>query len=283
MIESMKSFYAVDLLCETMEVSRSGYYCWKRSGGGIREREDKHLRDQIRVVFKETRQSYGYPRMTLELRERGHSVGKSRVARLMREEGLCGSQKKRFGPMTTQSNHDRAIAPNRLAELAKPTTVNRVWRSDITYLRTAEGWLYLCTVLDSCSRRIIGWAFSPSLQSGFVVAALRMAVARRGTLPEGLIVHSDRGVQYASQRFREELRRHGMLASMSRKGHCYDNAEAEAFFSTLKRECVYRYPFATRTQARHIVFEWIEAFYNLKRRHSALGYQSPVDFENLRN
>ena len=235
------------------------------------------------MVFRQTRESYGYPRMTFELRDRGHAVGKSRVARLMREQGLRGSQKRRFRPVTTQSEHDRPIAPNHLGRISEPTAIDRVWQSDITYLSTDEGWLYLCTVMDTRSRRIIGWAFNASLRSDFVVKALRMARHRRGKLPEGIIVHSDRGVQYASKRFRRELRRHGMIASMSRKAHCYDNARAEAFFSTLKRECVHRYRFATRAQAQQTVFEWIEAFYNLKRRHSALGYQSPIDFENLKN
>jgi transposase InsO family protein len=222
--------------------------------------------------------------MTVELREQREPVGKVRVARLMREEGLYGRPLKRYRPQTTQSNHDGPIAPNRLAEIQTITACDQVWQTDITYLPTAAGWLYLAVVIDAYSKRVIGWAFSASLATDFVITALLMAIQRRGgRCAPGLLLHSDRGVQYASERFREQLAAHGITASMSRRGNCYDNARAESFFSTLKIEHTYRHSFADHDQARQSTFEWIEAFYNLRRRHSSIGYLSPVDFENQTN
>jgi putative transposase len=279
----MKSDYPITLLCEVLGVSRSGYFAW---AGGHRERRsqrDEELTGHINRAFRQSRYTYGYPRMTDELREQGQSVGKARVARLMRAAGLQGRPRRRFRPCTTQSNHQEPIAPNRLGQLKAITACDQVWQTDITYLRTDEGWLYLVVVLDAFSRRVLGWAFSPNLGADFVQAALRMAIRRRGRCPDGLIVHSDRGVQYASARFRAELARHRFIASMSRRGNCYDNAKAEAFFSTLKIELIYRHVFATHSVARTTVFEWIEAFYNLRRRHSSLGNISPIDFENQLN
>jgi transposase InsO family protein len=278
----MKSTYPITLLCEVLDVSRSGYFAWAGGRRNRRAARDEQLTERIQEAFQASRQTYGYPRMTVELRKGGEPVGKTRVARLMRSAGLKGRQRRRFRPRTTDSNHDGPIAPNRLATLAV-TACDQVWQADITYVETAEGWLYLAVVLDAFSKRVLGWAFSPNLEADFVVAALLMAVLRRRRVPAGLVFHSDRGVQYASQHFRTELTRHSIVASMSRRGNCYDNARAEAFFSTLKSELVYRVRFATRAQAQAAIFEWIEAFYNLRRRHSSLGNLSPVDFENQLN
>lgn len=280
----MKTDHPITLLCETLEVSRSGYHAWASGDNQRRVRADEALRPKLRAVFAATRQSYGYPRMTLELRAQGEQIGKARVARLMREEGLRGRQRGRFRPRTTDSNHAGPIAPNRLAESGPITACDQVWQTDITYLHTRAGWLYLAVVIDSHSKRVLGWAFSPSLETGFVIVALLMAIRRRGgRCAPGLLLHSDRGVQYASERFRAQLAAHRITASMSRRGNCYDNARAEAFFSTLKIEPVYRHDFHDHHHARQVVFEWIEAFYNLRRRHSSIGYLSPVDFENQKN
>jgi putative transposase len=280
----MKTDYPIALLCEVMAVSRSGYHAWATGRRSVREHRDDVLRPKLRAAFAASRQTYGYPRMTVELRKQHERVGKTRMARLMREEGLCGRPLPRFRPQTTQSNHDGPIAPNRLAEIRTITACDQVWQADITYLPTATGWLYLAVVIDAYSKRVLGWAFSTSLSTDFVITALLMAIRRRGgRCPPGLLLHSDRGVQFASERFRAQLAAHGITASMSRRGNCYDNARAESFFSTLKVEHTYRHHFADHTEARQATFEWIEAFYNLRRRHSSIGYLSPVDFENLSN
>jgi putative transposase len=280
----MKNDYPITLLCAVMAVSRSGYHAWAGGRRSVRERRDAALRPKLRAAFDASRQTYGYPRMTVELRELHEPVGKVRVARLMREEGLCGRPLKRYRPQTTQSNHDGPIAPNRLAEIQAITACDQVWQADITYLPTVAGWLYLAVVIDAYSKRVIGWAFSASLATDFVITALLMAVQRRGgRCAPGLLLHSDRGVQYASERFRAQLSAQGITASMSRRGNCYDNARAESFFSTLKIEHTYRHRFADHEEARQATFEWIEAFYNLRRRHSSIGYLSPVDFENQIN
>jgi putative transposase len=280
----MKDKYPLTLLCAVMAVSRSGYHAWAGGRRSVRERRDAALRPKLRAAFDASRQTYGYPRMTVELREQHEPVGKARVARLMKEEGLCGRPHKRYRPQTTQSNHDGPIAPNRLVEIRTITARDQVWQTDITCLPTAAGWLYLAVVIDAYSKRVIGWAFSASLATDFVITALLMAVQRRGgRCAPGLLLHSDRGVQYASERFRAQLAAHGITASMSRRGNCYDNARAESFFSTLKMEHTYRHRFADPEEARQATFEWIEAFYNLRRRHSSIGYLSPVDFENKTN
>ena len=280
----MKADYPLRLLCEVLAVSRSGYHAW---AGGQRDRRrarDEALGTKIATAFADSRQSYGYPRMTAELRAQGEHVGKGRIARLMREAGLQGRQRRAYRPQTTRSDHDGPIAPNRLAQIETITTCDQVWQADITYLPTRSAWLYLAVVIDACSKRVLGWAFSTSLETGFVIDALRMAITRRhGQCAPGLLLHSDRGVQYASERFRQQLAAHGITASMSRRGNCYDNARAESFFSTLKMELIYRHCLLDPDETRRLVFEWIEAFYNLRRRHSSIGYLSPIDFENQNN
>lgn len=280
----MKNDFPIRLLCEVLDVSRSGYHAWAGGQRSRRETRDQELLQKIIPAFADSRQSYGYPRMTRELRAQGERVSKARVARLMQSEGLQGRHRRAYRPQTTQSNHDGPIAPNRLAQVEAITACDQVWQTDITYLGTREHWLYLAVVIDSYSKRVLGWAFSDSLETGLVTDALRMAIGRRGgRCPPGLLLHSDRGVQYSSARFREELSAHGITASMSRRGNCYDNALAESFFSTLKIELVYRHELRDHQHARQLVFEWIEAFYNLQRRHSSIGYISPVDFENQNN
>lgn len=280
----MKNDYPITELCAVMAVSRSGYHAWAGGRRSVRERRDDALRPKLRAAFDASRQTYGYPRLTVELREQHEPVGKVRVARLMREEGLCARPIRRYRPQTTQSNHDGPIAPNHLAEVQAITACDQVWQADITYLPTRAGWLYLAVVIDAYSKRVLGWAFSASLETSFVLTALLMAIQRRGgRCAPGLLFHSDRGVQYTSERFRSQLVTCGITASMSRRGNCYDNARAESFFSTLKIEHTYRHDFADHDQARQQTFEWIEAFYNLRRRHSSIGYLSPVDFENQIN
>jgi transposase InsO family protein len=280
----MKKDYPIALIAQTLAVSRSGYHAWASGQHQRRARAEEALRPKLHAAFAATRHSYGYPRLTAEPRAQGERVGKARVARLMREAGLQGRQRGAFRPRTTDSDHDGPIAPNRLAEVGPIGACDQVWQTDITYLPTGDGWLYLAVVIDAHSKRVLGRAFSPLLEAGFVIAALRMAIRRRGgCCAPGLLLHSERGVQYASARFRAQLAAHRLTASMSRRGNCYDNARAEAFFSTLKLELVYRHDFQDHEHARRIVFEWIEAFYNLRRRHSAIGNLSPVDFENQQN
>lgn len=277
----MRTHYSLTVLCATLEVSRSGYLAWASGRRSVREQRDAQLRRKLRAAFATSRQTYGYPRMTVELRAQGEAVSKGRVARLMREEGLQGRQRRRYRPRTTLSEHAGPIAPN-LA--TTPCRCDQVWRADITYLSTGRGWLYLAVVLDAYSKRVLGWAFSASLESSFVLAALQMAITQRGgRCAPGLVLHSDRGVQYASARFRALLSAAGITASMSRRGNCYDNATAESFFATLKLEHSYRHHFVDHAHAQRATFEWIEAFYNRRRRHSSIGYSSPIDFETQQN
>jgi putative transposase len=278
----MSDEHPIKSLCAVLSVSRSGYYAWLRAAGSPRLRDNERLRLKIADVHRQFRHTYGSPRMTLELRDQGERVGRHRVARLMREEGLCGRQNRRYRVRTTDSKHPHPIAPNRLGTLAAPSEPDRVWVSDLTYVQTGEGWLYLAGVLDRCTRVLVGWAMGSTLETALPLAALMMALNRRRPAA-GLIHHSDRGVQYASAQYRLALADHGLIASMSRKANCYDNAVMEAFWSTLKNELIHRQRFATRAQARTAIFEYIECFYNRTRRHSSLGYQSPLDYESSLN
>lgn len=278
----MSDEYPINRLCAVFAVSRSGYYTWSQASGSTHARRDGELRAKIAAVHQQSRQTYGSPRITAELRAHNEMVGRHRVARLMREEGLRGRQKRRYRVRTTDSTHAHPIAPNRLAAAPPPTKPDQVWVSDLTYVSTDEGWLYVAGVLDRCSRYLVGWAMGSTLDTAVPLAALMMALRRR-TPDRGLIHHSDRGVQYASADYRSALADHGLVASMSRKGNCYDNAAMEAFWSSLKNELVYRCHFATRAQARTAIFDYIESFYNRSRRHSSLGYQSPLDYESSLN
>lgn len=280
----MKKDHPILKLCLHLEVSASGYYDWQRrlSRPGQRAMEDQVLAQEIGRIHARSRETYGAPRVEKELRQKGRCHGRNRVARLMKEQGLCGRQKGRYRVQTTDSNHDQPIAPNRLAEAPKATAPNQLWAADITYIETKEGWLYLAAILDLYSRKIVGWAMSKCIDTALVLKALAMALLHRRP-PAKLLFHTDRGVQYASGDYRQALGNAGLIASMSRRGNCYDNATMESFWSTLKLELVYRRLFDTRTQARMQIFDYIETFYNRQRAHSALGYHSPVDFELLNN
>lgn len=275
----MSDEHSIQRLCEVFAVSRSGYYAWSHASGSVRARQEAQLRLKIAAVHQQSRETYGSPRITIELRAQGERVGRHRVARLMRQAGLRGRQKRRYRVRTTDSRHSHPIAPNRLATLPVPTQPDRVWVSDLTYVPTDEGWLYVAGVLDRCSRCLVGWAMGATLDTAVPLAALLMALRQRQPGP-GLIHHSDRGVQYASADYRSVLAAHGLVASMSRQGNCYDNATMEAFWSSLKNELIHRRRFATRAEARTAIFDYIEGFYNRTRRHSALGYQSPLDYES---
>jgi transposase InsO family protein len=280
----MKQEYSILSLCENLDVSASGYYGWleRQAQPGQRARENATLARHIQAIHAESRQTYGSPRIVMELRKQGKKHGRNRVARIMNEEGLCGRQQGRYRVQTTDSNHDEPIAPNRLAEAPKPTRPNQTWVQDITYIQTKEGWLYLAGILDLYSRKIVGWAMSPDIDTALILDALAMALRHRDR-PANLLCHSDRGVQYASGAYRAALAQAGCIASMSRKGNCYDNAFIESFWSTLKLDLVYRTEFATRLQARREIFDYIECFYNRQRSHTALGCLSPVDFELQNN
>lgn len=280
----MKAEHSITVLCQTFEVSASGYYDWRhrQRQPAARTLQDQQLQEQIRRIHQESRQTYGSPRIQVQLRQRGQFHGRNRIARLMRQQKLCGRAKGRFRVRTTDSNHDQPIAPNRLAELPAPTAADQIWLGDITYIPTGEGWLYLAGVMDRYSRRIVGWAMDQNIDTRLVLAAWEMAHRQRQPDHE-LIFHSDRGSQYASGDFRQALASSQTQASMSRTANCYDNAAMEAFWSTLKMELVYRHSFATRQEARQAIFEYIEVFYNRYRLHSALGYASPADFEDQTN
>jgi putative transposase len=280
----MSSEHSIRDLCRFLEVSPSGYYGWcqRQAKPSPRTLENNSLKGQISSIYKESHQTYGSPRIRQELIKQGCSHGRNRIARLMRELGLAGRERSRFGIRTTDSKHQEPIAPNRLGELAPPTAPNQVWVGDITYIATEAGWLYLAGVMDLYSRRIVGWAMSERIDSDLVVAAWDMAQTHRQP-PAKLLFHSDRGVQYASKDYRLVLQSFQAVASMSRKACCYDNAAMESFWSTLKLERIYRLHFATPEEAKREIFHYIETFYNPKRLHSSLGYHSPVDFENRNN
>lgn len=280
----MKTEHCVQSLCETLVVSSSGYYRWRlrQAEPCRRKMEDRELKVQIGRIHEQSRQTYGSPRVHLDLRREGRRHGRKRVARLMRDNGWQGIVRRRWRVCTTDSNHDQPVAPNRLAERSAPTARDQVWVSDITYIPTDEGWLYVAGIMDLYSRRIVGWSMEEHMEAALTLAAWAMA-SRHRQPPRGLLAHSDRGVQYACRDYRQALAQSGALASMSRKANCYDNATMESFWSTLKTELVYRGRFRTRSEARQAIFDYIETFYNRCRLHSSLGYKSPVDFENQNN
>jgi putative transposase len=279
MVQEMAKYYPVRELCAVLEVTRSGYYAWCNGQETARQIANRLLAEQIHRVHREKKGCYGSPRVTQQLRREGQRCNHKRVERLMRQHGLkgCSSRKRRV--RTTNSEHDHPIAPNLLLGRVAPTKPNEVWVADITYVPTAEGWLYLAAVMDLYSRQILGWSVWESLAAGGALQALQRALVNRRH-PTGVIHHSDRGVQYACQDYRQQLKVAGLVASMSRKGNCYDNAAMEAFWSTLKREAMAQSASWSKNQVRRELFEYIEGTYNRSRLHSSLGYQSPVDFEN---
>jgi putative transposase len=276
----MSGQYKVAWLCEALLVSRSGYYDWqrRRRQPGPRQVENLQLRQRIRLEFARSRDTYGSPRLAQVL---GCPGSHNRIARLMRQERIRARQRSKFRVATTNSRHDSPIAPNRILEL-KAQRPDQVWVTDATCVLTGQGWLYVVAVLDAYTRRVVGWSMGAILDAPMTIAALQMAITRRRPQP-GLIVHSDRGAQFASGAYRQVLTAHGLVASMSRKGNCYDNAFIESFWSSLKYETVYHRKFATRDEARTAIFDYIESFYNRTRLHSSLGYLSPINFESQLN
>ena len=264
-------------MCRVLEVSRSGYYGWKKQPEGKRRKEEAKLLMEIRISYRQSRRNYGSPRITEDLRAKGYRCGENRIARLMKINGIVAKTKRKY-KATTNSKHDLPVAPNLLKQDFTASGPNKVWVSDITYIPTYEGWLYLAVIVDVFSRQVVGWGMNDRLTADFVIKAMHQAVGRRGLSP-GCIFHSDRGVQYACADFRAALRKYGFIQSMSRKGNCYDNALVESFFHTLKTEHVSFFRYTTRAEARLSIFEYIEMFYNRQRRHSALGYRAPVTFE----
>jgi len=268
-------------MCRILEVSRSGYYAWFRRPPSYRQQETRRLDIEIKAIYQSHKKRPGSPKIAFELQERGITVSRNRVARRMRLMGLRACAKRRF-KVTTNSRHKYPVAANLLQRDFTTDRPNRVWVSDITYVRTREGWLYLTVFIDLFSRSVVGWSISASLGHKMVLKALNRAILRRRP-PKGLIIHSDRGVQYACSGFTEALEHHGFVQSMSRKGDCWDNAVAESFFKTIKTELVYQNTFITRDQAKKEIFEYIESYYNGIRRHSTLGYKTPIQYEQLKN
>jgi putative transposase len=274
------------MMCRLLKVSKAGYYAWRERPSSERSRSDERLLTKVKIIHRTSRETYGSPRIHAQLRREGTRVGKKRVARLMKAAGVVVRIRRRFR-VTTTSQHEHPIAPNVLRRrfgIAQVGAVDRCWASDITYIDTLQGWLYLAVILDLRSRRVIGWSMSQSLEERIVLDALRMALAGRQPA-RGVLFHSDRGSQYAGTACRRLLRDHGLRSSMSRKGDCWDNAVIESFNATIKTELVYRMKWLTREQARAAIYEYIETWYNTRRLHSTLGYVSPIEFEEqeLRN
>jgi putative transposase len=277
-VAAERANHAVARLCQVIGASVSGFYAWLRAIPTVQNRAEAEaeLRGHIGRIFTARRRVYGAPRVHAELRHGGRRHSRRRVARLMREMGLAARRGRRSRPRTTDSRHDLPVAPNLLARDFAAVRPDTVWLADISYLPTDEGWLYLAAIKDMATRQIVGWSMADHLRAGLCVDALVMALQRYRP-PEGLIHHSDRGVQYAAEPYRQVLERHGITQSMSRRGNCLDNAPMESFFASLKKEHVHHARFRTREEARAAVFDYIEVFYNRQRLHSALGYRTPFE------
>jgi len=271
----------VNVMCHVLRVSRSGYYAWRRRAPSATAERQTKLTEEIRQVHERSRAVYGSPRVYRDLLEADVRCSKNTVAKLMRAAGLRSKRRNRFRVHTTNSRHPHPIAPNRLNRAFCQSQPDQAWAADITYINTAEGWLYLAVVIDLCSRKIVGWSTSDSLAAELCVRALEMAVRERRPR-QAVLHHSDRGVQYACDVYQHLLARHGLRPSMSRRGNCYDNAVTESFFGTLKTELVHHQSYATREAARQSLFEYIEVFYNRQRRHSSLSYMNPLEYEQQR-
>ncbi len=276
-IEAEKANYPVGLMCRLLRVARSGYYAWRRRPESNWSRTEKRVIVEVRSVFEASRRRYGSPRIHIELKKAGRGIGRHRIARILRIQGLQARKRRRF-VATTDSGHTLPIAPNLVKRDFAAVAPNKVWVGDVTFIPTLEGWLYLAVLLDLFSRRVVGWALSDKNDEALTLAALQMAIQQRAPAP-GLTHHTDRGTTYASTEYQDVLRRHGIRCSMSRKANCLDNAVAESFFSTLKTECTARVTFPTRAAARADVFEYVAGFYNSTRRHSTIRYQSPMEYE----
>lgn len=277
-VRDHRETFRVVSMCRMLDVSRSGFYAWLGRDEAPRDREDNRLVPLIRAIYDDHRFVYGAPRIHKALQRSGETCSRKRVARIMRRMGIRSKATRRFRIRTTNSKHDHPIAPDLLQRNFSATAPNRAWVSDITYIGTEEGWLYLAVIMDLFSRRIVGWSMGSTMEVSLVAAALTMAVGSRRPTP-GCIFHSDRGSQYACAEFRGALKSAGLVASMSRRGDCYDNAAAESLHHSLKTECVLLQDYKTRDEARASVFDYIERFYNRQRLHSSIGYQSPAEFE----
>lgn len=276
-IQAEKAHYPVNLMCQVLQVSRSGFYDWRGRPPSQRAKEDQRLLVKIRAIHKASRETYGSPRIHDDLRDDGETCGKHRIARIMQENSIRAKTRKKF-KATTNAEHHYPVASNLLNQEFNATAPNQRWTSDITYIETAEGWLYLAVVLDLYSRAIVGWAMDHRMTRQLVKDALIMALWKRGKV-KGLLLHSDRGTQYASDDYQRLLKSNDITCSMSRKGNCYDNAAMESFFGTLKQELVHHECYTSREQAKASIFEYIEIFYNQQRKHSAINYLAPMVFE----
>jgi putative transposase len=272
-----KANYPVAFMCRHLEVSRSGYHAWEGRPESKRAREDKALAVEVASIFEENKHRYGSPRVHRELRARGRTVGRKRVVRLMQAQGLAARKRARF-VRTTDSNHDHPVAPNVLDRNFSPSEPQSTWAGDITYVWTAAGWVYLAVLLDLFSRKVVGWSISSRIDTELVLSALDQGLYGRDDV-HGLLHHTDRGSQYASGDYQKALKARGIACSMSRKGNCWDNAVVESFFATLKKELIYTQSWTDRAELERALFEYIEVFYNRKRRHSSLGYVSPAEYE----
>jgi transposase InsO family protein len=277
-IEDQRADYPVRIMCGALNVSSAGYYAWRSRLESPRTAANRDLLDHIRRVHRDTRGRYGSPRIHVELQAQGRGVSRGRVERLMRRHGIRAIMARPRRVRTTDSRHDHPIAPNLLNRNFSAAAPNKVWLTDITYVETGQGWLYLAAVMDLYSRRIVGWAMDDHLRTELPLAALNMAISTRRPGPN-LIHHSDRGVQYASADYRTALQSASMQASMSRRADCWDNAPMESFFHTLKTEQIYHQHYANHKQAKSDIFAYIEGFYNRTRRHSSIGYKAPIELE----
>mgnify|MGYP000957698686 CR=1 FL=1 len=285
MVEKMKieNSISVQLSCEVLAVSRSGYYDWLNRTVSERESENIVLLSRIKEIHDYSKETYGAPRITAALQSEGLECSKNRIARIMKENNIASDSVKKFKIKTTDSNHDLPIAPREFETENSDVVMapNQVWVSDITYIHTDEGWLFLAIYLDIFTRKVVGFSCDDNMHTNLILNALEMALGRQDVSEGELIAHSDQGSQYASEAYTKKLILSGIITSMSRKGNCYDNAHAESFFHSLKTELVYRNKFKTRQEAKLIIFEWIETWYNRQRLHSSLNYMSPVEYEKL--
>ena len=270
--------FPVDVLCAVLQVSRSGYYAWRQRPVSGQAQRREQLVKRIQAAYAQSQQNYGSPRIHRELRDQGILCSENTIAKVMKDHGIRSKRHRRFVVQTTDSRYGHPLAENRLNQQFDVPAPNQVWAADITYIPTGEGWLYLAVVLDLCSRKVVGWVADDHLRAELPTAALQMALTQRRP-PRGLLHHSDRGVQYACDDYQALLSQHGIECSMSRRGNCYDNAVVESFFGTLKTEWIHHHTYATRNEARLALFEYLEVFYNRKRRHSALDYRSPAEYE----
>jgi len=280
-VELNRLEFPMKKMCQILKISRSGCYNWKNKEPGNRYKENAIMLNRIKVIYDENKGRYGSIRITKQLKKEGIICGKNRIAKIMSKNNLRAKTKKRF-KITTNSKHKYPASPNVLKQDFTAKTINQKWVSDITYIYTKEGWLYLSSILDLCSKKIVGWSFCSGLTGDLTSRALKQAITKRG-ITNDLILHSDRGIQYSCHDYRNLVTKYNFVQSMSGKGNCYDNAVMESFFKTLKTELVYGQRYLTRDEAKKSIFEYIEVYYNRKRMHSALGYMSPEEFESLMN